>query len=121
MAHDIAEVYALMKAAREGKVRTQMATRGTTGADPSACEYIWAGPSARSPRPTRSWPRLRRERRAARLQARAGPPPLDEWLGPPPSANTTTGCTPSAAVLADFGTGTIGDMACHNLDASSGR
>ncbi len=120
MAHDIAEVYALMKAAREAKVATQMGNQGHYG-EPirRACEYIWAGAIGAV---TETHTILGRDFGGSGGRPASKPVPAglhwDEWLGPAPQREYHDGLhTFGWRSWRDFGTGTIGDMACHNMDA----
>jgi len=120
MAHDIAEVYALMKAAREGKLASQMGNQGHYG-EPirRACEYIWAGAIGAV---TETHTILGRDFGGSGGRPASKPVPAglhwDEWLGPAPQREYHDGLHPfSWRSWRDFGTGTIGDMACHNMDA----
>ena len=120
MAHDIGEVYALMKAAREAKVATGMGNQGHYG-EPirRACEYIWAGAIGAV---TETHTILGRDFGGSGGRPASKPVPAglhwDEWLGPAPHREYHDGLHPfSWRSWRDFGTGTIGDMACHNMDA----
>ena len=121
LAHNIYECYALAKAAREKKVLTQMGNQGHCGETiRRACEYIWAG-AIGNVTETHTHPRaqFRRHRRPARQQACPGA----ACTGTSGSARPRIreyhdGLHPfSWRSWRQFGTGTIGDMACHNLDA----
>ena len=119
LAHNIAECYALAKAAREKKVLTQMGNQGYCGeAIRRVAEYIAAGrhrPGHRNAHA--SW--------TATSAARAAGPPSkpvpaglhwDEWIGPAPYRDYHDGLHPfSWRDWKAFGTGTIGDMACHRV------
>jgi predicted dehydrogenase len=119
MAHDVAEVYALVKAAKEKKVATQMGNQGHYG-EPirRACEYIWAGAIGKV---TETHTILGRNFGGSGGRPAGKPVPAglhwDEWLGPAPHRDYHDGLHPfSWRSWRQFGTGTIGDMACHNLD-----
>jgi predicted dehydrogenase len=120
MAHNVAECYALAKAAKEKNVATQMGNQGHFGeAIRRACEYIWAG--AIGPI-TETHTILGRNfgGSGGRPESKPVPPGLhwDEWLGPAPWRDYHDGLHPfSWRSWREFGTGTIGDMACHNMDA----
>lgn len=120
MAHNIYECYALAKAAKENKVLTQMGNQGHCGEQiRRACEYLWAGAVGAV---TETHTILGRNfgGQAKRPEGKPVPAGLhwDEWLGPAPYRDYHDGLHPfSWRSWRDFGTGTIGDMACHNYDA----
>jgi len=119
LAHNIYECYALAKAAREKKVLTQMGNQGHCGESiRRACEYLWAGAVGKV---TETHSLLGRNfgGKGGRPPSKPVPPHLhwDEWLGPAPFREYHDGLhTFSWRSWRPFGTGTIGDMACHNLD-----
>lgn len=119
LAHDIYECYALAKAAREKKVLTQMGNQGHTGESiRQVCENIWAGAIGNV---TETHTILGRNfgGKGGRPPSKPVPPGLhwDEWLGPAPYREFHEGLHPfNWRSWRQFGTGTIGDMACHNLD-----
>jgi len=120
LAHDIRECYALAKAAREKNVPTQMGNQGhCSDTIRKACEYIWAGAIGNV---TETHSLLGRNFGGSGGRPASKPVPAglhwDEWLGPAPFREYHEGLhTFSWRNWRDFGTGTIGDMACHNLDA----
>ncbi|MGO8675744.1 MAG: Gfo/Idh/MocA family protein [Limisphaerales bacterium] len=120
LAHDIYECYALAKAAREKNVPTQMGNQGhCSDTIRKACEYIWAGAIGNV---TETHSLLGRNFGGSGTRPPSKPVPAglhwDEWLGPAPFREFHDGLHPfSWRNYRDFGTGTIGDMACHNLDA----
>ena len=119
MAHDVAEVYALMKAAKEKNVATQMGNQGHYGEHIRLfCEYVWAGAIGKI---TETHTLFGRNfgGNGKRPAGQPTPPGLhwDEWLGPANYRDYHGGLHPfSWRSWREFGTGTIGDMACHNLD-----
>ena len=119
LAHNIYECYALAKAAREKKVLTQMGNQGHCGETiRRTCEYLWAGAIGNV---TETHSILGRNfgGTGGRPEAKPVPPSLhwDEWLGPAPFREYHDGLHPfDWRSWRHFGTGTIGDMACHNLD-----
>ncbi len=119
MAHNVAEVQALMKAARDKDVKTQMGNQGHYG-EPirRACEYIWSGAIGNV---TETHTIFGRNfgGSGGRPPSKPVPPNLhwDEWLGPAAYRDYHDGLHPfNWRSWRAFGTGTIGDMACHNLD-----
>jgi predicted dehydrogenase len=120
LAHNIRECYVLANAAREKKVPTQMGNQGHCGEGiRRVCEYIWGGAVGN---PTESHTILGRNfgGSGGRPPSKPVPPGLhwDEWLGPAPYRDYHDGLHAfSWRSWRAFGTGTIGDMACHHLDA----
>ena len=119
LAHNIAECYALAKAAEEKKVLTQMGNQGHFGENiRQVCEYIWAGAIGKV---TEVHALLGRNfgGSGGRPASKVVPAGLhwDEWLGPAANRDFHDGLHPfSWRSWRSFGTGTVGDMACHNLD-----
>lgn len=120
LAHNIAECYALAKAAREKKVLTQMGNQGHCGEGiRRVVEYLWAGAIGNV---LEAHAILGRNFGGSGGRPESKPVPAglhwDEWLGPAPYRDYHDGLHPfSWRSWRQFGTGTIGDMACHNLDA----
>ncbi|UCF33944.1 MAG: Gfo/Idh/MocA family oxidoreductase, partial [Phycisphaerales bacterium] len=120
LAHNIYECYALAKAAKKHKVLTQMGNQGhCSGRIRRVCEYIWAGAIGKV---TEAHAILGRNFGGTGGRPPAKPVPKgvhwDEWIGPAPYRDYHDGLHPfSWRSWRQFGTGTIGDMACHNLDA----
>ena len=119
LAHNIAECYALAKAAEEKKVLTQMGNQGHFGENiRQVCEYIWAGAIGKV-REVHAL--LGRNFGGSGGQPAGKPAPAhihwDEWIGPAAKRDYHDGLHPfSWRSWRQFGTGTVGDMACHNLD-----
>jgi predicted dehydrogenase len=119
LAHDIAECYALAKAAREKKVLTQMGNQGHCGESiRQVCEHIWAGAIGKV---TETHTILGRNFGGTGGRPPSKPVPeglhWDEWLGPAPYRDYHDNLHPfDWRSWRQFGTGTIGDMACHNID-----
>jgi Oxidoreductase family, C-terminal alpha/beta domain len=115
---NIRECYELAKAAKEQKVLTQMGNQGFCSEGiRRACEYIWAGAVGNV---LEAHAILGRNFGGSdgRPPSKPVPPSLhwDEWLGPAPYRDYHDGLhTFSWRSWRQFGTGTIGDMACHNL------
>ena len=120
LAHNIYECYALAKAAREKKVLTQMGNQGhSSDTIRKACEYVWAGAIGNI---TETHSLLGRDFGGHGGRPASKPVPAglhwDEWIGPAPFREYHDNLHPfNWRNWRDFGTGTIGDMACHNLDA----
>ncbi|MCR4411625.1 MAG: Gfo/Idh/MocA family oxidoreductase [Thermoguttaceae bacterium] len=119
LAHNIRECYVLAKAAKQKKVLTQMGNQGqfSEGMRRMA-EYIEAGAIG---------PIVETHSILGRnFGGKGGRPPSkpvpahlhwDEWLGPAPYRDYHEGLHPfNWRSWRAFGTGTIGDMACHNVN-----
>ena len=119
LAYNISECRALARAAVRNKVLTQMGNQGHTGeAIRRACEYLWDGCIGNV---TETHSILGRNfgGNGGRPETKPVPPNVhwDEWIGPAPFRDYHDGLHPfSWRSWRQFGTGTIGDMACHNLD-----
>jgi predicted dehydrogenase len=119
LAHNIREVRELAKAARRRKVLTQMGNQGHCGEGlRRACEYLWAGAVGNV---TETHTILGRNfgGTGGRPDSKPVPPGVhwEEWIGPAPYRDYHDGLHPfSWRSWRQFGTGNIGDMACHNLD-----
>jgi len=114
----LAEVRALARAAREAQVATQMSVQSCASeASAAVCDWIWSGAIGAvrevhvwSNRPI--WPQ-------GCLRPKETPPApasldWDLWLGPAPARPYHPAYHPfSWRGWWDFGTGALGDMACH--------
>ncbi|MBN1766464.1 MAG: Gfo/Idh/MocA family oxidoreductase [Sedimentisphaerales bacterium] len=121
MTRTIYEARMLTEAARKYKVITQMGNQGHSGEGVRLiCEWIWDGAigdvrevHAYTNRPV--WPQA-----IARPEDRPAVPPTLDWdlfLGPAPERPYHPAYHPFAwRGWWDFGTGALGDMACHVLD-----
>ena len=123
LTHSIYEARKITEAAREAKVATQMGNQGHSGEGIRlTCEWIWDG--AIGPvREVHSWSNTGvdwGEYRVDRPKETPLVPPgldWDLWLGPAPKRPYHLAYTPyNWRGWWDFGTGAIGDMACHNMD-----
>ena len=119
LAHNIRECYELAKAAKEKKVPTQMGNQYHCG-EPirRVCEYIQAGAIGKV---VETHTILGRNFGGSGGRPKSQPIPKglhwDEWIGPAPYRDYHGGLHPfSWRSWRDFGTGTIGDMACHHVD-----
>jgi len=114
------EARTLAEFAREKKVATQMGNQGHCGEGiRRCCEYIWAGAVGNV---LEAHAILGRNfgGSGGRPQSKPAPKGLhwDLWLGPAPYRDYHDGLHPFHwRSWRQFGTGTIGDMGCHNLDA----
>lgn len=120
LGYNIYECHRLARAARDKKVLTQMGNQGhCSEVIRQACEYIWAGAIGQV---TETHSFLGRDFGGNGGRPASKPVPAglhwDEWIGPAPYRDYHDGLhTFGWRNWRDFGTGTIGDMACHNLDA----
>lgn len=118
LGHNIAECYALAKAAREKKVLTQMGNQGYCGeAIRRVAEYV-STKAVGDIVETHTILDRNFGGTGGRPPAKPVPAGLhwDEWLGPAPYRDYHDGLHPfSWRDWKAFGTGTIGDMACHRL------
>jgi predicted dehydrogenase len=121
LTHSVYEARRLTEAAREYKVMTQMGNQGHSGEGCRlVCEWIWDGAigdvrevHAWTDRPI--WPQG--------IERPQDTPPTpdtldwDVWLGPAPQRPYHPSYLPfNWRGWWDFGTGALGDMACHILD-----
>jgi predicted dehydrogenase len=121
LCHSIYEVQKVVAAAREAKVATQMGNYGHSGEGLRLfCEWIWDG--AIGPvREVHAWaifPPLNTftERPAEKVPTPAGLD-WDLWLGPALERPYHPAYAPVTwRPWHDFGTGMMGDFACHHLD-----
>lgn len=118
LAHNIYECYALAKAAKQKKVCTQMGNQGYCGEQiRRVAEYIAAGAIGDV---VETHTILGRNFGGSGGRPAGKPIPSnlhwDEWLGPAPYRDYHDGLHPfSWRDWRAFGTGTIGDMACHHV------
>ena len=118
LAHNIRECYELAKAAREKKVCTQMGNQGYCDETiRRVAEYIAAG-AIGTVLETHTVLGRNFGGTGGRPASKPVPKNLhwDEWLGPAPYRDYHDGLHPfSWRDYRAFGTGTIGDMACHHV------
>jgi hypothetical protein len=118
LAHNIYECYALAQAAEDEQVCTQMGNQGYCGDTiRRVAEYIAAGAIGNV---LESHTILGRNFGGSGGRPESKPVPAglhwDEWIGPAPFRDYHDGLHPfSWRSWRDFGTGTIGDMACHHV------
>jgi predicted dehydrogenase len=119
MAHNIRECMVLAQAAKDKGVYTQMGNQGHCSENfRRACEDLWAG-AVGTITETHSLLGRNFGGTGGRPETRPVPPGVhwDEWLGPAPYRDYHDGLHPFGwRSWRDFGTGSIGDMACHNVD-----
>ncbi len=120
LAHNINEVRALMKAAKENKVQTQLGNQGHSYNDiRRICEWVWQGAIGHV-HEVHAW--------FERPYGDGSPPPKetpevpktldwDLWLGPAMERPYHPTYLPGSwRHWDDFGTGVLGDWVCHILD-----
>ncbi len=119
LARSIDEVRRLTAAAKKYKVVTQLGNQGHSGEGiRRLCEYIWAG-AIGNVLETYSWARSGRGGVGGRLPTKPVPPGLhwEQWIGPAPYRDYHDELHPLLwRSWWDFGTGSLGDWGCHNLD-----
>lgn len=121
LTHSVWEAREVARVAKETGVATQMGNQGHSGGGIRAtCEWIWDG-AIGNIREVHSWSHARKWfSHVGRPQENVAMPlglNWDLWLGP----REPRPYHPSYAPVRwrsywDFGTGGLGDMACHNLD-----
>ncbi len=121
LTHTVYEARMLTEAARKHKVVTQMGNQGSSGEGVRLiCEWIWDG--AIGPvREVHAW--TNRPVWPQGIDRPSETPPVpstldwDLWLGPAPQRPYNPCYLPfNWRAWQDFGTGALGDMACHVLD-----
>ena len=123
LAHDIWEVRQLVQIARETKVATQMGNSRHSGADVRrVCEWIWSGVLG-PVRQVHCWTNRPRWPQGMARPKAASPAPRqldwDLWIGPAPMRPYHRAYHPYRwRGWRDFGTGALGAMGCHTLDAA---
>lgn len=122
MAHSIAEVRAMMRAARENKIVTQLGNQGhSSDSIRTFCEWIWDG-AVGTVREVQafcgsSYGRIRQLDRLAETHATPDTLDWDLWLGPTPYRPYNPVFLPGKwRGWSQFGTGVIGDWTCHVID-----
>jgi len=124
LTHNVFEARAITEAAKEYGVATQMGNQGHSGEGVRRiCETVWSGligdvreVHAWTNRPI--WPQGLSEP----LPAEEIPEEMawDTWLGPAPYRPYNPGYAPFKwRGWLDYGTGSLGDMACHILDPAN--
>jgi predicted dehydrogenase len=124
LTHSVFEARALTEAAREHKVITQMGSQGHSGDGTRlVCEWLDAGVIGAvrdvhvwTNRPV--WPQGIEVGRPKEKPPVPGGLDWDLWLGPAPTRPYHPCYLPGTwRAWCDFGTGALGDMGCHLLDA----
>lgn len=124
LTHSVYEARILTEAARKHKVATQMGNQGHSGEGTrQICEWIWAG--AIGPvREVHAWTNRPVWPQGVEVDRPKETPPVpstldwDLWLGPAPARPFHPTYHPGTwRAWWDFGTGSLGDLGCHILDA----
>ncbi|MBN2138666.1 MAG: Gfo/Idh/MocA family oxidoreductase [Sedimentisphaerales bacterium] len=123
LAHSIYETRAVTRAARKARVATQMGNHGHSSETIRiTCEWIWDG-AIGDIRQVHAWSHTGldwgRFRVARPTETQPVPAGMDWdlWIGPAKKRPYNIAYAPySWRGWWDFGTGAIGDMACHNMD-----
>jgi predicted dehydrogenase len=119
LAHNIRECRVLAEAARKNKVLTQLGNQGHCGEGyRRLVELIWGGAIGNV---TETHSIFARDFGGSGGIPKGKPTPpgihWDEWLGPAPYREYHDGLNPfNWRNWRQFGTGTLGDMACHVMD-----
>jgi predicted dehydrogenase len=123
LTHSVHEARLLTEAARKYKVATQMGNQGRSGEGPRLiCEWVWDGAIGKvreahawTNRPV--WPSGLEVDRPAEVVETPSDLDWDLWLGPArPRPYHPTYHPAKWRAWWDFGTGSLGDMACHIID-----
>jgi predicted dehydrogenase len=121
LTHNVWEARQLAKAAKEAGVASQMGNHGHSGEGIRAtCEYIWDG-AIGTIKEVHAWSDTGRWATGSGRPKETPPVPAtldwDLWLGPREPRPYHPAYAPyNWRGWWAFGTGAIGDMACHNLD-----
>jgi predicted dehydrogenase len=121
LTHDVFEARMLTEAAKEYNVVTQMGNQGSSGDDiRRICEWIWAG-TIGDVREVHCWTNRpvweQGMTRPAVPESIPADLDWDLWLGTAPERPYHSAYHPfSWRGWWDFGTGALGDMACHIMD-----
>lgn len=123
LTHSIYEARKITEAARQAGVATQMGNQGHSGEGIRlTCEWIWDG-AIGDVREVHSWSGTGVDWAGYRIARPREIPPVPAglnwnlWLGPASKRPYHPAYTPyNWRGWWDFGTGAIGDMACHNMD-----
>jgi predicted dehydrogenase len=124
LTHSVDEARVLTEAAREHKVATQMGNQGHSGDGTRlVCEWIGNG-AIGAVREVHVWTNRPVWPQGVEIERPKETPPVptgldwDLWLGPAPSRPYHPAYLPGIwRAWCDFGTGALGDMGCHLLDA----
>jgi predicted dehydrogenase len=124
LAHSVAEARAMTEAARKHKVVSQMGNQGRSGDGVrDLCEWIWDG-SIGAVREVHAWTNRPVWPQGIEVERPKETPPVppsldwDRWIGPAAYRPYNPAYHPGNwRAWWDFGTGSLGDLGCHILDA----
>ena len=124
MTHSLQEARVLTEAARAQKVATQMGNQGHSGDGTRLiCEWIQSG-TIGAVREIHAWTNRPVWPQGVEVERPAETPPVPEglnwdmWVGPAPYRPYHPAYVPGTwRAWWDFGTGSLGDLGCHILDA----
>ena len=124
LAHSVHEARILTEAARKHKVVTQMGNQGRSGDGVRmVCEWIGAG-AIGAVREVHAWTNRPVWPQGIEVERPKETPPVPEgmdwdlWIGPAPMRPFHSAYHPGNwRAWWDFGTGSLGDLGCHILDA----
>ncbi len=125
LTYSVHEARTLTEAAREHKVATQMGNQGHSGDGARLiCEWIQAG-AIGTVREVDAWTNRPVWPQGVEVERPKETPPVpagldwDRWLGPAPYRPYHPAYVPGNwRAWCDFGTGSLGDLGCHILDAA---
>ncbi len=121
LCHKISEVRKITEASREAKIATQMGNQGHSGEGIRlTCEWIWDG-AIGSVREVHGWAKSSYYRAPGTRPVETPPVPegldWDLWIGPAVYRPYHPFYHPGVwRFWHEFGTGVLGDFACHHLD-----
>ena len=124
MTHSVYEARVLTEAARKHKVATQMGNQGHSGIGARlTCEWIWSGVIG-AVREVHAWTNRPVWPQSIEVERPRETPPVpasldwDLWIGPAAYRPYHPAYLPGTwRAWWDFGTGSLGDLGCHILDA----
>jgi predicted dehydrogenase len=124
LAHSVQEARLLTEAAREHNVISQMGNQGHSGEGTRRiCEWLWAGLIGRV-REVHAWTNRPVWPKGVEVERPKETPPVpagldwERWIGPANYRPYHPAYAPGRwRAWWDFGTGSLGDMGCHILDA----
>ncbi|MBN1342871.1 MAG: Gfo/Idh/MocA family oxidoreductase [Phycisphaerae bacterium] len=125
LTYDVREARVLTEAARKHKVISQMGNQGHSGPDiRRVCEWVWSG--ALGPiKEAHAWTNRPVWPQGIEVDRPKETPPVpasldwDLWIGPAPMRPYHPTYHPGNwRAWCDFGTGSLGDLGCHIVDAA---
>lgn len=124
ISHSVYEARKMTEAARQYNVQSQMGNQGHSGDGTRLiCEWIWSGAIGQV-REVHAWTNRPVWPQGVEVERPSETPPVpdtlnwDLWLGPAPYRDYHPTYLPNSwRAWWDFGTGSLGDLGCHVLDA----